>query len=72
MVGSRPTQFRDENFLLGAQLFESKFVQFVDIRTIFVEDEKDFIKLISFRYFSTEDLFLIIDLIVRAINFLEK
>ena len=42
VVGSRPTQLRDEHFLFVDQLFESKFLQFVDVRTIFVEDGRDF------------------------------
>ena len=38
VVGSRPTQFRGEYFLFAEQLFESKFLQFVELRTIFVGD----------------------------------
>ena len=44
VVGSRPTQFRNEDFLLRDQLFESKFLQFVELRTIFVGDGMNFLK----------------------------
>ena len=40
----RPTQFRDEDFLFVDQLFESKFLQFVKLRTIFVGDGRNFLK----------------------------
>ena len=30
VVGSRPTHIRDEDFLFGDKLFESKFLQFVE------------------------------------------
>ena len=45
VVSSRQTQFRDEDFLFVDQLFESKFLQFVELRTIFVGDGRNFLKL---------------------------
>ena len=44
VVSSRQTQFRDEDFSFVDQLFESKFLQFVELRTIFVGDGRNFLK----------------------------
>ena len=44
VVSSRPTQIQDEDFEFVDELFESKFLQFVELRTIFVGDGRNFLK----------------------------